>query len=380
VPIFESLGQQTPNIEPIQEVYSFEKDTNESMINENNYFINNDNFSEKSFDILEPLSSSSPLYSLEHKFISNSNTQKFDSTYDESFNISKFRKNIFKIHSCNSNTNKSEMNIREVLQLKTFKQQNKNTSYSTPNNSNNLSCNLTIISNDKSDKTDKLDKKRGRKKFFPEGIKREVQDKAFLRQFKLYLRESKVFKNYKVDPEEKLFWTEFSQNNNPPIKFTIGNQKVEYKSFSSNLMKYIFSHSSVRALYDQFAKETHLIRNLLEKKIKNVNDLKIKKYYCLYGSNMHKLYGMENSVYSGDLFDLINNTMNTNMNYNMNMSVNYNMTANNTNNITNNIATNITTNMVNNMNINQINHNNLSLINNTHTSQTSQNHEFDISN
>jgi len=311
VPIFESQGQQTPCIDPIQEVYSFEKD--ESMINENNYFINNDNFAEKSFDNIDRLNMSCPLINLEQKQSSlniqssSINNPKFDSTYDDSCSIFRFR-TMYKIQTICSNlgTNKSEFNINEGLRFKSCKKEEKEDNSSFPNIINNLSCNLTINQ-----------KKRGRKKFFPDGIKREVIDKAFLRHFKLYLRDSKVFKNYKFDPEEKTFWTEFSQNNNPPIRFTIGNQKVEYKSFSTNLMKFIFSHNSVRNLYDQFSKEKHLIQNLLDKKIKNINDNKIKQYYFLYGSNMHKFYsqGMENSVYSSDIIEpMFNNNSVSNNN------------------------------------------------------------------
>ncbi len=305
-------GHQTPCIDPIQEIYSFEKETNESMINENNYFINNDKFSEKSSDIQERLSCSGPIFSIEQKF-SNSNFgnfgNKIDSTYDESYSLSKVRKSIFKTTQITSNNNKSEMNIHDVLKISKKTSVNSSSSFFIPSlpipsnsnqtdNKNNLSFNLTMMSNEK---------KRGRKKCFPEGVKREVIDKAFLRQFKNFLRETKAFKNYKFDQEEKTFWTEFSQNNNPPIKFTVNGQKQEYKSFSSNLMKFIFSHNSVRALYDQFSKEKYLISKLLDKKVKHINDPKIKNFYKLYGSNMHKVYGMENLNYSNDLLDLLSN-------------------------------------------------------------------------
>ena len=351
MPIFESsLGQQTPNIEPIQEVYSFEKDTNESMINENNYFINNDNFSEsgKSLDVVDRLSTSSPLYSLEYRlsrfsFSKNCNATrdgngtnaKFDlvSTYDESCSLNKIRKNIFTVRSgisgigTTGNANKSENAIHLGFQLKSCKKEKgENVEKSESGNYHNLSCNLTMTSNEKNDLSGKNDKKRGRKKCFPDGIKREIIDKAFLRQFKLYLRDSKILKNYKLDPEEKTFWTEFSQNNNPPLRFTINNQKAEFRSFSTNLMKFIFSHNSVRNLYDQFAKETHLIKNLLDKKIKNVSD-KVKTYYCIYGSNMHKMYSIENSVYSADLLDIMNNVNHNNLSIINNSNTNTQMIA-----------------------------------------------------
>jgi hypothetical protein len=308
------LDLQTQCIDPIQDVSSFEKDQNESMIVENNYFINNENFSEQSLDspnVTAPnfyQGEKSNMYHNSHSrsVILSHGLIKFDSTYDESYSVNnKHQKNTIK--NTSSSNNKSELNLNEFGGLVGGVGQNqyfpkhKNSSFIAINNitkkkepEKNLSCSLIIP-----------EKKRGRKKCIPDGLKRELLNKALLRQFKNYLRECKLLKNIKIENDERVFWSEFSQNINPPIKFTIGDKKLEFKSFSTNLMKFIFSHNSVRVLYEQFSKEKDFLNNLLEKRIKHINDVGLRKFCLFYGMNLHNIYSSDNLSNSIENFDFM---------------------------------------------------------------------------
>lgn len=253
---------------------------------------------------------------------------KFDSTIEET-EISKIRKNIMSLRlSKLNNANKSCLNLN--LHSKSNKKHifivsnlnsNSNTNQNNTQNifsnthnppGNNKSVNLSFT-------TPTLkEKKKGRKKFLLDGLKTEIIDKAFLREFKLYLKKSKsllfnIFDELKQD--EKVFWNEFLQNNYPPFYFTQCRTKVEYKSFSKNLLRHIFSHPSVRQLYSIFVKEKgkEIVNSIINKKIKKI-DRKTLLFYSFYGKNMDKLYSNEYNMndINVDELECYMNTMNTN--------------------------------------------------------------------
>lgn len=270
---------QNPCIDPIQEVDSFERENNESFLHENNYLF--DNFLDGTNSVEVNSSTGLP-----------SDLLKCDLTSDEN-DLSKMRRNLIslKLSKTNNNHNKSDYNINlnsnsgEKTKKPFFVVNNIN-SFNNHNNTNtklNQSCNLTLEN-----------KRRGRKKILFDGVKTEIIDKAFLREFKSFVKKSKhllrnIFDDLKA--EEKVFWNEFLLSGNPPLYFAQGNQIVEYKSFGKNLLKFIFSHPSVRQLYTIFVKQKgkEIVNLVVNKKIKKI-DRKMLLFYSFYGKNLHKLY------------------------------------------------------------------------------------------
>jgi hypothetical protein len=265
-------------IDPIQEVDSFEVE-NESFLHENNYLFHNLTNEEitNSFEINSTLP---PDFCV-----------RFDSTIEES-EIRKIRKNILSLKATKTrDPNTSEMLIdkKRVFQVHNLTNNNiTNGNNSLNNNKLNQSCNLSIIYPN--------EKKRGRKKLLFDGIKTEIIDKAFLREFKSFLKRTKSLKYIyeELKPEEKNFWNDFLQTNNPPFSFLLNNTRIEFKSYSKSFLKHIFSFSSVRQLYSQFFREKgkEIINSIVNKKIKKV-DRKLILFYSFYGKNMHKLYSNE---------------------------------------------------------------------------------------
>jgi hypothetical protein len=241
---------------------------------------------------------------------------KCDFTMEET-EISKIRKNIIslKLSKNNINPNKSDLNLyntcnkKPVFVVSSNNLLNQSTSLITNSNnlqSNklNLSCNLSLTFTN----SGHLNKRRGRKKLLFDGVKTEIIDKAFLREFKNYIKKYKYhLKNIFDDlkNEEKIFWNEFLQNNNPPFFFTHNHQKVEYKSFSKSLLKFIFSHPSVKQLYSIFIKEKEkeLVNSIVNKKIKKI-DRKMLLFYSFYGKNIHKLYSNDYNINDINIDDI----------------------------------------------------------------------------
>jgi hypothetical protein len=193
-----------------------------------------------------------------------------------------------------NNNNFQNNNNQIVINIPLFNNPNINNNHSNNNNGNKLnhSCNNISLSSS-------FTKRRGRKKFLLDGFKTEIIDKAFLREFRFYLKKSKGLRIIydELKNEEKLFWNEFLQNSNPPFSFNINNQKVEFKSFNKNYLKYIFSFNSTRNLYNIFIKERgkEIIQSILSKKIKQI-DKKMILLYNFYGKNLHKLYSDDYNI------------------------------------------------------------------------------------
>jgi hypothetical protein len=284
---------QNPCIDSIPEVDLFEKENDESFLHENNYLF--DNFNDN--------------YSLDKLNISGGSTM-------EETNINKFRKNFlqfkssreFNLHTSNNQMNKSEL-------IKHFsRKSNQNYSYynHTHNNISNRISEKNNINSSCIVEFSNENKKRGRKKMLLDGIKREIIDKAFLRQFKLYIKERILNKSLDIliDKDKKTFWNEFLQTNNPPFIFTINEKKIVFKSFSQSFLKFIFSQPFLRTLYDSFVKEreNRIINSIFNKKTKRFDE-KMLKFYSLYGANLHIIYSTDSlsEMNMDELLNLSNN-------------------------------------------------------------------------
>ena len=140
--------------------------------------------------------------------------------------------------------------------------------------------------------------KRGRKQFLLSGIKTEILDKTFLREFKNYLKlRKKEFKN--IFEEDPVFWNEFLENKNPPFSFTQGEKKIEFKSYNKYLMNFIFSKPGVNTLYNRFILETKgdtkFDKIFSKKKMKKSPDIYTIAFYKYYRQNLNKLYSQSYS-------------------------------------------------------------------------------------
>jgi hypothetical protein len=215
---------------------------------------------------------------------------RLENTSLEESEILRIRRNIMSLRASKlKDPNRSDILLQDLtFKKKIFAVQNLTQNNISGNNSSgcklNQSCNLSLMDSHK---------KRGRKKLLFEGIKTELIDKAFLREFKSYLKKSKSLKSIydELKPDEKTFWNEFMQANSPPFNLTLNNQRFEYKSFSKNLLRHIFSFQSVRYMYIQFIKERgkDIVNSIVNKKIKKI-DRKMMLFYSFYGTNLHKLY------------------------------------------------------------------------------------------
>lgn len=139
--------------------------------------------------------------------------------------------------------------------------------------------------------------KKGRKKTLLEGIKTELLDKAFLREFKSFVIKSNALRQHYDDmkPEDKQFWNEFINHSAPPFIFSVNNRREEFKAYNKRLLRYIFSLTSVRNLYEVFIKdrEKEIVYSIFNKKSQKHLDKKILHYYSLYCKNLHKMYSPE---------------------------------------------------------------------------------------
>ncbi len=244
-------------------------------------------------------------YDNDVNFLHNETLQEEDMDY-----INSIRKNFLDQNSSNNCLNKTFMlpqkkrffNVSSSQTKQAYKNSNNMSQIHTTilNNTTllNSSLNGSLIENKNSSLnqttvTSSL-KNKGRKKVLLEGVKTEVLEKAFLREFKQWLKQTNYFRMIydQFSPEEKLFWNEFINNNAPPFLFTINNRKQEFKSYSKQLMRFLFSYGSSRYLYDLFIKERDhdVVNKIFGKKSKVMFDNKLMVYYSIYGGNLHKIY------------------------------------------------------------------------------------------
>jgi len=279
------IGNDEQGIDPIFEMSSFEQGYNNSFysfLHENNLVHNQNEMDITMLDSQNIINLTAP----------NSEAIKMDLTDDDE--ILKMKKNLMSLKLSNNKsllsnskiTNESSINKSTTLNetKKLF------TVFSNSENNHNKLNMSSCLYNTKS--------KRGRKKLLLEGIKTELIDKSFIREFKKYLKKKKKsFVN--IFEEDPVFWYEFFQNSNPPFSYTLNgntNEKIEFKSFNKNLLKFYFSKPSVRKLYIQFIKdkEKDLIPTIIAKKKFDYKvDKKMFLFYKFYGKNLYKFYSDE---------------------------------------------------------------------------------------
>ena len=302
-------------IDPIAE--DGDEDVNESFFHENNYFI--DKFCQKPncFDtntINNNLNSNNN--NMNNKSFGNItlNEGKMENYFDENDKL-KIKKNLMFLKLSKS----SSLSSTNSVTKETFYNSNNNKSVLNDNNNKKI-FNVTKPSEDFLASNLKLNmsscqfsykSKRGRKKILLSGIKTEVMDKAFLREFKKYLKfNNKKFKN--IYDEDSVFWKEFLSKATPPFCFRWGDKKLEFKSYNKNFMKFIFSRTGVNTLYMKFINENRDINfNKLFKKKKNNLDYYTLAFYKFYRENLNKLYSDDYSEHeiNVDDFELTNNSM-----------------------------------------------------------------------
>ena len=289
------IGNDEQIIDPIFEMSSFEQGYNNSFysfLHEN--FPNANEMDNTMMDSQNIINLTAP----------NSEAIKMDLIDDDE--IIKMKKNLMSLKLSNKSvlSNSKITNESSINKSTTLNETKKLFTVSNLDNNNNLLNMSSCLYTTKS--------KRGRKKLLLEGIKTELIDKSFIREFKKYLKTKKIsFVN--VFEEDPIFWYEFFQNSNPPFSYTINNnEKIEFKSFNKNLLRFYFSKPSVRKLYIQFIKdkEKDLIPTIISKKVKKFDykgDKKMFLFYKFYGKNLYKFYSDE---YNLNEINLDNNELN----------------------------------------------------------------------
>lgn len=289
------IGNDEQIIDPILEMSSFEQGYNNSFysfLHEN--FPNANEMDNTMMDSQNIINLTAP----------NSEAIKMDLIDDDE--IIKMKKNLMSLKLSNKSvlSNSKITNESSINKSTTLNETKKLFTVSNLDNNNNLLNMSSCLYTTKS--------KRGRKKLLLEGIKTELIDKSFIREFKKYLKTKKIsFVN--VFEEDPIFWYEFFQNSNPPFSYTVNNnEKIEFKSFNKNLLRFYFSKPSVRKLYIQFIKdkEKDLIPTIISKKVKKFDykgDKKMFLFYKFYGKNLYKFY---NDEYNLNEINLDNNELN----------------------------------------------------------------------
>ena len=289
------IGNDEQIIDPILEMSSFEQGYNNSFysfLHEN--FPNANEMDNTMMDSQNIINLTAP----------NSEAIKMDLIDDDE--IIKMKKNLMSLKLSNKSvlSNSKITNESSINKSTTLNETKKLFTVSNLDNNNNLLNMSSCLYTTKS--------KRGRKKLLLDGIKTELIDKSFIREFKKYLKTKKIsFVN--VFEEDPIFWYEFFQNSNPPFSYTVNNnEKIEFKSFNKNLLRFYFSKPSVRKLYIQFIKdkEKDLIPTIISKKVKKFDykvDKKMFLFYKFYGKNLYKFYSDE---YNLNEINLDNNELN----------------------------------------------------------------------
>jgi len=105
--------------------------------------------------------------------------------------------------------------------------------------------------------------------------KRENIDKKIIRKFKNYLKENMTIEELKGE-----FWFSFIKLNLfPPMKFKEGEDIIEFKSFNTKYMLWLFKHKHSVELYQKFI--NHRFHDIVE--------LFTTKYSCITSTEMNSL-------------------------------------------------------------------------------------------
>ena len=277
---YTKIGKDT-GIEPIIESIEngLEDGPNDSFFHENNYFIHKCDDSSISLG--------------DNNLITNNimnmtvaNDTKLDYIIDEN-ELLKFKKNLINLKF--SKTNNSMSYTNSLTKESTFNFNNKSVLNDNKKlfnvikqNDDFLSSNMKL--NMSSCLLSSSKAKRGRKKLLLNGIKTEIIDKAFLREFKKYLT-TKQKEHSRIMEEDSVFWKEFLASSIPPFTFTGQNgEKLEFKSY--NKKKDI--------VYHQISSK---------RRVKKLNHQTL-AFYKFYRKNLNKLYSQEYSINDINLDDI----------------------------------------------------------------------------
>jgi hypothetical protein len=87
--------------------------------------------------------------------------------------------------------------------------------------------------------------------------KRENIDKTIIRKWKKFLKNNHRSKQINLDHfQNSEFWKSFIElNMAPPFSFKDGNENIEFKSFNTNYLVWLFSHAASIELYEVFIQD-----------------------------------------------------------------------------------------------------------------------------
>lgn len=94
------------------------------------------------------------------------------------------------------------------------------------------------------------------KDFNPKFLKKENIDKKILRRFRNYVKDIYKLDSKSMDLLEKDFWKNFSYKNLlPPMRYVDGKKIIEFKSFNTQFMLWLFSKNGSAQLYTEFSQK-----------------------------------------------------------------------------------------------------------------------------
>lgn len=306
-----NLGKYTGTEPIIENIEKEDEEVNESFYHDNQNFI--DNFDAKKCNLFsENFNFNNNLILNNNNIINNivmnntviySNTSLNENLGFDEINKEKIKNNIKKIKfmrntSSFNSTNSVTKEISNLNNNKSVLSDNKKLFNVTKQNDDFITSNIKLNQSSCQLSCKAFKNKRGRKQMLLSGIKTEILDKTFLREFKKYLKlKKKEFKN--VFDKDSIFWKEFLENKNPPFIFTIDGKNFTFKSYSQNFMNFIFSKNCVNTLYTRFISETKedlkIDKIFSKKKIKKTPDNYTISFYKYYRKNLHKLYSQDYS-------------------------------------------------------------------------------------
>jgi hypothetical protein len=218
--------------EEIENHQACEDQARENLITLNSFIPNPNNRENISRAINNSLVPSVP--NTRHLSLINQNFLEFIEKQNSAKNL--FLKPLPSSHLVHSDNFQNDKNCTNNIYTKEFIPK-------TPKNSENLQKKLPMLQS-----------------FKPKYTKRENIDKKILRKFKVFLKERHNDKMLLIpgSSSEKHFWVMFLNGNLfPPMKYTDGStgEQVEFKSFNTKYLLWIFSKKGAKEFYEKFTQE-----------------------------------------------------------------------------------------------------------------------------
>jgi len=150
------------------------------------------------------------------------------------------------------------------------------------------------------------------KSFKPKFIKRENIDKKITRNFRRFLIITNKKRFDTLEDRYNTFWARFIKENLlPPMKFVDKDkiEKVDFRSFNTNYMVWLFSKAQAKELYEQFINSRgnaimSIFKEIAEEstgnKENNTNELEQIQNYIY---DLHNIYYMPDDLYNSALQD-----------------------------------------------------------------------------